>query len=81
MFFEVLNIGSGKSEIAFAVSDDKLNWEYGSNNFKEKFHLSYPYIFKLEQNNLYAKQSSIRIALLDCTKQKIFQISGNLFLI
>ena len=45
MFFEVLNDAScGK--IAFATSDDGLNWAYQHIVLDEQFHLSYPYVFE-----------------------------------
>jgi hypothetical protein len=48
MFFEVMNEESDKGEIGFAVSRDGLRWEYRQIALKEPFHLSYPYVFKWE---------------------------------
>ncbi len=45
MFFEVLNITSGRGEIAFATSADGRDWTYRQIVLREPFHLSYPQIF------------------------------------
>jgi len=46
MFFEVLNKNSFKGEIGFAKSSDGLQWDYQQIVLSEPFHLSYPYVFK-----------------------------------
>lgn len=46
MFFEVLNRESGQGDIAYAVSDDGYTWSYKKIVIDESFHLSYPQIFK-----------------------------------
>lgn len=51
MFFEVLNALSEQGEIGLAISNDGLNWNYQQIVLKESFHLSYPYVFKC--NNEY----------------------------
>lgn len=48
MFFEVLNSRNQKGEIALAISDNGFNWHYQSIVLDEPFHLSYPYVFKHE---------------------------------
>lgn len=46
MFFEVMNARTNKGEIGFATSRDGFNWTYKQIVLKEPFHLSYPYVFK-----------------------------------
>ena len=46
LFFEVINQGTEKGEIAYAKSTDRKNWTYGSVVLSEDFHLSYPYVFQ-----------------------------------
>ncbi|NTU53277.1 MAG: glycoside hydrolase family 32 protein [Chlorobiaceae bacterium] len=45
LFFEVLNIDRQTGEIGHATSEDLCNWHYQSIVLREKFHLSYPYVF------------------------------------
>jgi hypothetical protein len=46
MYFEVLNLTSGRGEIALAISNDGMTWEYKQIVLREPFHLSYPYVFE-----------------------------------
>jgi hypothetical protein len=48
MFFEVLDIRDDRGKIGLAVSQDGLRWDYQKIVLEEPFHLSYPYIFKWE---------------------------------
>jgi hypothetical protein len=48
MFFEVMNLRSGKGEIGLAVSQDGLQWKYHQIVLTEPFHLSYPYVFEYD---------------------------------
>lgn len=48
MFFEVLNASDKKGDIGLATSSDALNWTYRQIVLHEPFHLSYPYVFKWE---------------------------------
>jgi hypothetical protein len=48
MFFEVLNRTTQKGEIGFAESLDGFRWKYQRIVLSEPFHLSYPYVFKWE---------------------------------
>lgn len=50
MFFEVMNRETIFGEIGLAVSNDGLHWEYRQIVLKEDYHLSYPYIFKREDD-------------------------------
>lgn len=52
MFFEVLNSKSGLGEIGCATSYDCLEWAYKEIVLREKFHLSYPMVFK-ENEDIY----------------------------
>lgn len=45
MFFEVFNQASGKGEIGLAVSKNGLDWQYQQIVLRERYHLSYPYVF------------------------------------
>ena len=45
LFFEVLNDKRNTGEIAYAFSSDLLQWQYRKVVLKERFHLSYPYVF------------------------------------
>ena len=46
MFFEVLNNKSFKGDVGYAISSDGFHWEYKQIVLSERFHLSYPYVFK-----------------------------------
>jgi len=52
MFFEVKTEKTRLGQIGLAVSDDGLRWTYKEIVLKEDFHLSYPYVFKW-QNEYY----------------------------
>jgi hypothetical protein len=46
MFFEVFNKISGRGEIGLATSSDGLHWNYDQIILSEEIHLSYPFVFK-----------------------------------
>jgi hypothetical protein len=46
MFFEVMNRQSGMGEIGLATSRNGLAWQYHKIVLAEPFHLSYPYVFR-----------------------------------
>lgn len=48
MFFEVLNSDSGHGDVGLAVSGDGKKWDYERIVLDEPFHLSYPNVFKVE---------------------------------
>ena len=50
MFFEALNRATSMGEIGLAVSSDCFHWEYRQIVLKESFHLSYPYVFRWQDN-------------------------------
>ncbi|NTV01374.1 MAG: hypothetical protein HGB04_01125 [Chlorobiaceae bacterium] len=52
LFFEVLNDRRNLGEIAYAFSPDGKKWQYRSIVLRERFHLSYPYVFFWE-NDVY----------------------------
>ncbi|MDF5706257.1 MAG: hypothetical protein PUP90_00925 [Nostoc sp. S4] len=65
MFFEVLNSLQNKGVIGLATSNDAYKWSYQQIILDEPFHLSYPYVFKF-QNDYYmipetSQASSIRL--------------------
>jgi hypothetical protein len=51
MFFEVFNLQDQLGDIALATSDDGFSWTYEKVVLDENFHLSYPYVFR--RNNEY----------------------------
>ena len=52
MFFEVFNENTNQGDIALATSNDGFHWTYQQVVLDESFHLSYPYVFKW-QNDYY----------------------------
>lgn len=48
MFFEILNERNHQGDIGYATSPDGFNWTYGSIVLDEPFHLSYPHVFRVE---------------------------------
>jgi hypothetical protein len=46
MFFEVLNQTTGQGDIGLATSENGVEWTYRQIVLDEPFHLSYPYVFK-----------------------------------
>jgi hypothetical protein len=52
MFFEVMNVCDRQGDIGLATSNDGFNWTYQQIVLDEPFHLSYPYVFKW-QNEYY----------------------------
>src|SRR5215813_13238117 len=50
MFFEVLNNENDRGEIALATSRDGHTWQYGRIVMKEPFHLSYPHVFRWQDD-------------------------------
>ncbi len=49
MFFEVLNTLTNQGDIALAESRDGFHWDYRKIVLNERFHLSYPMVFKLDE--------------------------------
>jgi hypothetical protein len=47
LFFEVLHAKRNKGEIGFATSQDGFQWQYQHIILREDFHLSYPYVFEI----------------------------------
>jgi hypothetical protein len=58
MFFEVLNRANSQGDIGYAESGDGKNWEYKNIIIDEPFHLSYPYVFKWEDQYYLIPESS-----------------------
>jgi hypothetical protein len=46
LFYEVCNVKTKRGEIGFSTSKDLLKWNYGGIVLQERFHLSYPYVFR-----------------------------------
>ena len=49
MFFEVFNTQSQQGDIGLAVSEDGFNWSYRRIVLDMPYHLSYPHVFKWEE--------------------------------
>jgi hypothetical protein len=45
LFYEVLDLPTGRGEVAVSVSDDLQRWEHQGRVLREPFHLSYPQVF------------------------------------
>jgi hypothetical protein len=58
MFFEVLNELNNKGEIGVAASNNGLDWNYKQIVISEDFHLSYPYVFKFQNEYYMIPESS-----------------------
>jgi hypothetical protein len=58
MFFEVWNNRTNQGDIAVAVSDDLSKWTYKQIVLDEPFHLSYPYVFKWDNEYYMIPESS-----------------------
>ena len=50
MFFEVLNDKRNLGEIGYAFSPDGRQWQYRRIVLRERYHLSYPYLFSWDGN-------------------------------
>lgn len=51
MFFEVMNSRTQQGDIGLAITNDGLNWIYQQIVVDELFHLSYPYVFKWQNEH------------------------------
>jgi len=58
MFFEILDRSSGKGVIGLATSNDGEAWDYDRAVLKENYHLSYPYVFKYNNEFYMIPESS-----------------------
>ncbi len=65
MFFEIMHQRTGKGEIGLATSEDGAKWTYQQVVLEEPFHLSYPYVFNVEDEYYMLPeshwQSSVRL--------------------
>jgi hypothetical protein len=48
LFYEVLDLRTGRGEVAVSVGDDLHRWEHLGRVLREPFHLSYPQVFAWE---------------------------------
>lgn len=48
MFFELLDLETNQGDIGYAESEDGIEWKYQGIAIDEPFHLSYPYVFKMD---------------------------------
>lgn len=58
MFFEVLDKSSGRGVIGLATSENGEKWNYEKVVLKENYHLSYPYVFKFNNEFYMIPESS-----------------------
>ena len=58
LFFEVYNGAAGKGEIGVATSANTSEWDYQSIVLSAPFHLSYPYVFRVEDDIYMIPESS-----------------------
>lgn len=58
VFFEIYNWESKQGDIGYALSSDGKDWEYKNVVLDEEFHLSYPYIFKWQNEYYMIPESS-----------------------
>jgi hypothetical protein len=58
MFFEVLNKQNELGEIGLATSENGEEWSYDRIVLREKWHLSYPYVFK-DKDQIYMVPESV----------------------
>jgi hypothetical protein len=82
MFFEVMNKGTGRGEIAVAISFDGKLWNYQNIVLREPFHLSYPYVFtEGDETYMIPETAEINRVLLYKATQFPFQwkVAGELF--
>lgn len=82
MFFEALNKGTGRGEIAVARSLNGEKWNYQSVVLREDFHLSYPQVFKVnDEIFMLPETSEIKQVLLYKATKFPFQweVSQELF--
>lgn len=71
MFFEIFNGRTGKGEIGFATSRNCSKWEYQMVVLREPFHLSYPYVFRTD-NEVYMMPESRRDSNIRLYRAKDF---------
>lgn len=57
MFFEVMNAQTNKGDIGLATSKDGVKWDYRQIVLSELFHLSYPYVFAVENEYFMVPES------------------------
>jgi hypothetical protein len=50
MYFEIMNWRTQRGEIGLATSSSGLEWKYQKVVLSEPFHLSYPYVFRCEND-------------------------------
>jgi len=60
MFFEVMNQGNDRGEIGLSISEDGILWEYRQIVLREPFHLSYPHVFRWE-NDYYMTPETLQV--------------------
>ncbi len=63
LFFEAMNMNTGKGEIGYAESENLKDWEYKKIVIDEPFHLSYPYVFKYDDNYYLVPESSADLSV------------------
>ena len=77
MFFEIIDRTNDKGCIGLSESNDGLHWNYRQIVLDETFHLSYPYVFKF-QNEYYMIPSSSDAPCLYLYKAEDFPTNWNI---
>lgn len=81
LFFEVLNATTKQGDIGLATSRDGRKWQYQQIVLNEKFHLSYPHVFKWQGNYYMVPESrqAGTVRLYRATQfPKKWEVVGNL---
>ncbi len=64
MFFEVVNALTSQGDIGCATSEDGFHWKYKKIVLDEPFHLSYPYVFRWQNEYYMIPESAEAKALI-----------------
>jgi hypothetical protein len=69
LFFEVIPRDNHRGGvIAFAESDDAVQWRYGGVVLREPFHLSYPHVFEWEGQTYMTPENAHGVRLYRCAR-------------
>ncbi len=79
LFFELMNGKRNVGEIGHALSEDLKTWKYTGVVLKEKFHLSYPYVFEHDGITYMlpecAKSNAVRLYRAESFPDRWFQVT------
>lgn len=63
MFFEIYNLNTTRGEIGLAVSEDGYKWHFDKIIISEPFHLSFPYVFKVDDSYYMVPESAASLSV------------------